>query len=86
MRFPGGLVFKAHRLLYHSTLDLRVIKKKKKMGMMGGMQHGSMMGAMQPSPGSAPPKLKSRFLISQSAVFLISQSAVFMINRGQPFL
>jgi len=25
----GGLVFKAHRLLYHSTLGLRVIKKKK---------------------------------------------------------
>jgi len=24
-----GLVFKAHRLLYHSTLDLRVIQKKK---------------------------------------------------------
>ena len=29
-RFRGGLVFKAHRLLYHSTLGLRVIKKKKK--------------------------------------------------------
>ena len=29
-RFPGGLVFKAHRLLYHSTLGLRLIKKKKK--------------------------------------------------------
>jgi len=28
-RFRGGLVFKAHRLLYHSTPDLRVIKKKK---------------------------------------------------------
>ena len=28
--FRGGLVFKAHRLLYHSTLGLRVIKKKKK--------------------------------------------------------
>ena len=28
-RFRGGLVFKAHRLLYHSTLDSRVIKKKK---------------------------------------------------------
>jgi len=27
----GGLVFKAHRLLHHSTLDLRVIKKKKKV-------------------------------------------------------
>ena len=30
-RFRGGLVFKAHRLLYHSTLGLRVIKKKKKV-------------------------------------------------------
>ena len=29
-RFRGGLVFKAHRLVYHSSLGLRVIKKKKK--------------------------------------------------------
>jgi len=29
-RFQGGLVFKAHRLLYHSTLGLRVIKKKRR--------------------------------------------------------
>ena len=28
-RFRGGLVFKAHRHLYHSTLGLRVIKKRK---------------------------------------------------------
>jgi len=28
--FQGGLVFKAHRLLYHSTLGSRVIKEKKK--------------------------------------------------------
>ena len=28
-RFRGGLVFKAHRRLYHSTLGLRVIKKKR---------------------------------------------------------
>ena len=27
--FRGGLVFKAHRLVYHSTLGLRVIKKKR---------------------------------------------------------
>ena len=27
-RFRGGLVVKAHRCLYHSTLDSRVIKKK----------------------------------------------------------
>ena len=29
-RFRGGLVFKAHSLVYHSTLGSRVIKKKKK--------------------------------------------------------
>ena len=29
-RFRGGRVFKAHRPLYHSTLGLRVVKKKKK--------------------------------------------------------
>ena len=29
-RFRGGLVFKAHRLVYHPTLGLRVTKKKKK--------------------------------------------------------
>jgi hypothetical protein len=28
-RFRGGLVFQAHGLVYHSTLGLRVIKKKK---------------------------------------------------------
>ena len=28
-RFRGGLVFKAHTLLYHSTLGLRVIKKRR---------------------------------------------------------
>jgi len=29
-RFRGGLVFKAHRRVYHSNLGLKVIKKKKK--------------------------------------------------------
>jgi len=29
-RFQGGLVFKAYRLLCHSTLGLRVIETKKK--------------------------------------------------------
>jgi hypothetical protein len=29
-RFQGGLVFKACRLLYHSTSALRVIKKRRK--------------------------------------------------------
>jgi len=30
-RERGGLVFEAHRLLYHSTLGLREIKKKKRV-------------------------------------------------------
>ena len=34
-RFRGGLVFQTHRLLYHSTLGLRVIRKKKKKGKEG---------------------------------------------------
>jgi len=29
-RFPGGLVFKAHKLWYHSTLGLRAIKKRRR--------------------------------------------------------
>ena len=36
-RFRGGLVFKAHRLVYHSTLGLRVIKKKKKVTGVGSV-------------------------------------------------
>ena len=31
-RFRGGLVFKADRLVYHSTLGLRVIKTKRRVG------------------------------------------------------
>ena len=34
-RFRGGLVFKAQRPLYHSTLGLRVIKKKQKTRLDG---------------------------------------------------
>jgi len=29
-RFRGGLVFEAHRLVYHSTLGLRVIKRRRR--------------------------------------------------------
>ena len=29
-RFRGGLVFEAHRLVYHSTLGVRAIEKKKR--------------------------------------------------------
>ena len=44
-RFRGGLVFKAHRLLYHSTLGLRVIKKKKEEQSESG---GAMPSGYEP--------------------------------------
>ena len=44
-RFRGGLVFKAHRLLYHSTLGLRVIKKKKMVDIrVSGFENARLSG------------------------------------------
>jgi len=40
-RFRGELVIKAHRLLYHSTLGLRVIKKKKRSTNIGSKTSAS---------------------------------------------
>ena len=50
-RFRGGLVFKAHRLLYHSTLGWREIKKKKKEGEIARenqhhLPHGAVFKSM----------------------------------------
>jgi len=41
MNLREGLVFKANRLLYHSTLGLRVIKQKKKDEPAGFRVQGS---------------------------------------------
>ena len=46
-----GLVFKAHRLLYHSTLGWRVIKKKKKLRGRQSFSHDEKR-AMRESFGS----------------------------------
>ena len=43
-RFPGGLVCKAHRLLYHSTLILRVKKKKEEGTISKGVPRGMVSG------------------------------------------
>ena len=46
--FQGGLVDKAHRLLYHSTLGLRVIKKTKQQAQSAaGAARGTAEGARQ---------------------------------------
>jgi len=45
--FRGGLVFKAHRLLYRSTLGLRVIKKRREE------EDGVAVGNLTSGPGAA---------------------------------
>ena len=57
--FRGGLVFKAHRWLYHSTLGSRVIKKKEKFGRALSMQW-SMSPKSSVASGSFP--IASRIL------------------------
>ena len=43
-RFRGGLVFKAHEPVYHSTLGLRVMKKKKRRCTCQPAPHPSALG------------------------------------------
>jgi len=48
----GGLVFEAHRLLYHSTLGLRVTKKKKVV-----LGREALMAANMAAVYAPPPRL-----------------------------
>ena len=57
-RFRRGLVFKAHRLLYHSTLGSSVRKKRKKKGAAnrspaggGGYEDLGQLGQDEPASG-----------------------------------
>ena len=58
-QFRGGLVFKAHRLLYHSTLGLRAIKKKKKGDRDGKAAHAARGEAER---GAVVPRRRARNL------------------------
>ena len=62
-RFRGGLVFKAHRLLHHSTLGLRVIKKKRKY------LHEDDAGGVVPDVLDVLPILRERVLHTKATVF-----------------
>ena len=59
-RFRGGLVFKAHRLLHHSILGLRVMKKKRRdlvvlvMDDLGGEAYAHTMSRLITSGGRTP--------------------------------
>ena len=55
-RSRGGLVFKAHRLVYHSTLGLRVIKKEKTPGFTGNQPRRDAP-ALPPAPTVGPNRL-----------------------------
>jgi len=64
-RFRGGLVFEAHRLVYHSTLGLRVIKQKKKKRRTVGSgvgEGGAQLGA-GPRENQFPHKSVNLFFI-----------------------
>ena len=49
-RFRGGLVFKAHRLVYHSTLGLRVIQEARGTCFSGRLASDSIALRRGPNP------------------------------------
>jgi len=60
--FRGGLIFMAHRLVYHSTLGLRVIKKKKKFWLFTTNAAGFCASALSRLQGCLAHKKKKKKL------------------------
>ena len=84
-RFREGLVFKAHRFLYHSTPGSRVIKKKSKKkfarsfacirrALFALFRHGKNESVPK-IDGSAPGLSTSGVVLSQLSVLLVSVRA-----------
>ena len=61
----GGLVFKAHRLVYHSTLGLRVIKKKKDWWTLTGPRR-ARAGCHRATAAARNPAFPARALSGQT--------------------
>jgi len=57
-RFRGGLVFKAHRLVYHSTLGLRVIKKKRRESEEEAARRSLLAPAAESTGGSVESQVR----------------------------
>jgi len=74
-------VFKAHRLVYHSTLGLRVIKKKKTPSLIPyvrkGCGHGSMGRLAAVSNFDQPPYLILNNPVCAEGVRARQQGVVF---------
>ena len=76
-RFRGGLVFKALRLLYLSTLGLRVIQRKKKWGSETLAFHASP----SPNPIVTPSRTAQRSQLLHTNVQRFRGGLVFKAHR-----
>ena len=83
-RSCGGLVLKAHRLLYHSTLGLRVIKKKEKFGVLGDKRvRGCVPGAAAGGPVREAPSRRRRQAFARRTILRLASGEV---SRGEKML
>ena len=81
VRSRGGLVFKAHRRVYHSTLGLRVVKKKREFR-VGGLREDDSVGSQrQEVEGPCHTEEASRFRI-QDSVFRVQSSGLKVQGSG----
>ena len=81
-RSRGGLVFKARRLLHHSTLGLKVIKKKKKKQRMRSRPTVSTQNPKCPTiyPGCSSPTQKPCALHHEDALSAPRPLLFFLIT------
>jgi len=77
---PRGLVFKAHRLVYHSTLGLRVIKKRRedREAVVGSVEDPRSLGS---GPQKGIPKRAYRPSLSISLSLSLSPSLSLSLSR-----
>ena len=77
-RFRGGLVSKAHRLVYHTTLGSRVIKRKKKLkaGRMAGV-----MAASPATPSTAPAALSAPLPLLGRSIYSTNLYQAMLYNE-----
>ena len=84
-RFRGGLVFKAHRLLYHSALGLIVRKKKKKRILPIKPIALEKMGPASASSGFSV-ELAVCMGVDLDDIFFLSVYITFIIAFGRTYI
>ena len=90
-RFREGLVFKAHRPLYHSTLGSRIIKKKREEGtgtcelaldFGGALLHPVQRVLFPDTPTSLLPTQLRNMASRIICFFLNAQTSVLLVGHG----